>query len=191
MQWGAVREQACLQVWEQRLHDSHLLGAHTVQPLETSAVCVWEERRVNGISCDLTKPLKGPWALLRVPGPLWKPLAWNKFWFLEGVSKCLSDELINSRLAIWWTIKAWLDSRVLMRSRGWPLASAFSSCDRCPREQQSVLQDPAASEHPEEAKAPSPEGVLRGWFRGAVGRWVFRHRPSSLCEQGDCRVWWP
>lgn len=37
-----------------------------------------------------------------------------------------------------------------------------SSFDRCPCEQQSVLQNPAAAEHPEEAEASPTQGVLRG-----------------------------
>ena len=47
----------------------------------------------------------------------------------------------------------------------WPWHDPVLPCsllDRCACEQQSVLQNPAATEHPEEAKAPSSEGIFCG-----------------------------
>lgn len=63
------------------------------------------------------------------------------------------------------------------------LASAPLSPDRCPCEQQSVLQNPAAPGHPEAAEAASAHGVLRGRRRGAAGRWASSTRARG-CRQG-------
>lgn len=145
-------------------------GSRIVGPLEDSPCPVRREGGAVTPPCGPTSPLKG--SLDRLEDHELKKSSSSR----KAFSEYLLNELMTSKMAArrgqclvgfmssnvcrCWSLNPVPTSCLQRAGKLWPQRSSFRG--RCPCAQQSVLQNPATSQHPEEAKAPSVEGVLCG-----------------------------